>query len=328
MAVSHVGGLLFLALAWGGVLGGGLFVLLYLVPEIQSLTSEVAAISALIPYGMILWLVATVGFLAGARGPGKFLAAGTIAAFVLQVSWTRPYWPHTPPTVDAPTLRVMAANVHGGRAGPEAVAAAIRESDADVLVLLEATEAFVGSPTIAAALAHYPHRLGREGDSAAREGAAPTLVLARFPMEALAQVDSRFDQYVIRVSADPVPLTLVAAHPLNMLPGGHVWEHEGNILRRAITPHLSEPVAVVGDLNATPEHLTLRRLTDGLGLELGAQEAGAGWQPTYNAGIDWLPPMVAIDHVLTNDRVTATSFRTVPLPGSDHHAIVADLAID
>jgi endonuclease/exonuclease/phosphatase (EEP) superfamily protein YafD len=39
-----------------------------------------------------------------------------------------------------------------------------------------------------------------------------------------------------------------------------------------------------------------------------------------------LPPFVAIDHVLTRN-CTATSLRTLKIPGSDHRGLVVTIAI-
>jgi endonuclease/exonuclease/phosphatase family metal-dependent hydrolase len=52
---------------------------------------------------------------------------------------------------------------------------------------------------------------------------------------------------------------------------------------------------------------------------------GAGWNPTYPAQ-GWIPPLIAIDHVLVSEDLTATAYRTVPVPGTDHRGVLATVA--
>lgn len=316
---------LFLVAAWLCALGGTAFVLLYVMPELQSASRLVAMASAFIPYGIVLWLVALLGFVVGHTGRGRLLGVVALIALLLQIAWARPYWPHGGAPAEGARLRVMSSNVLYGRADPASAAAALRSADADVVVLLEVSETFLTSPEVAEALASYPHRVGR-ATPAGVQNAAPTMVLSRTPLTEMAQLISGFDQYVVRVNVGGTPVTLVAAHPLNMVGGGTRWEREGLILRDGVRPYLGDPLVIAGDLNAVPEHLTLRRLL-AEGLTLAAQQAGAGWQPTFAGELHDAPPLIAIDHVLVNERVTATSYRTIRIKDTDHHAVVADLVV-
>jgi endonuclease/exonuclease/phosphatase family metal-dependent hydrolase len=63
----------------------------------------------------------------------------------------------------------------------------------------------------------------------------------------------------------------------------------------------------------------------GLGLKSATDIVGAGWQPTYPANRSF-PPLMAIDHVLVNSRLTATSITTLPNKDSDHLGLLAVLA--
>lgn len=317
-----------LAAAWACALLASGLVLLHVQPEAQASMTWLAMVSAFIPYGIVLWLVAVLLFLAGGQRWAKLLAFPALVALVIQVGWARPYWPGSPTSDPPPNhVRVLAANVHYGKADPVSLARVVAEVDPDVIVVIEASDPFLGSDALRSALAERPHRVGRAVPGwarAGREDASGTVVLSRLPLTELARVPSRFDQYVVSVDAGATPLTLVAAHPMNMVPGAQVWEREGQVLRDAVRPHLAEPLAIVGDFNATPEQLTVRGLLDE-GLVLGAQDAGAGWQPTFNNGLA-TPPLIPIDHVLTNDRVRTLTFRTFPIDRSDHWAIAADLA--
>jgi endonuclease/exonuclease/phosphatase family metal-dependent hydrolase len=84
---------------------------------------------------------------------------------------------------------------------------------------------------------------------------------------------------------------------------------------------------LVGDFNATPLWPVYRRLTRRL--QDGAWEAvrGNGGRPARTWG-PWpgAPRLLRIDHVLVCG-VTVHAVRVVDLPGSDHSALVVDLAL-
>lgn len=319
-----------LVLAWIGTLLGGLMMTLYAFPETQATVQAVAMASAFIPYGVLAWLVGVVGFLLGGTRRIKLFAFPALIALIVHAGWTRPYWPHPPPVTSGPTLTVMAANVRYGTSDPDATARAIREADPDVVILIEATETLTGSIAMRSVMSAYPHRVGRPTRGAtARTAADPsgTLVLARQPLTEVAKLPSPNDQYLVHTLVGDRPLLLLAAHPMNMVKGAGLWDADSRVLADAIAPHVATtPLAVMGDLNATPEQVTFRRLT-ALGLTNGAAQSGAGWQPTFTGGVEGLPPLLALDHLLTSDRVVTRSFRTVEIPRTDHYAIVAEIAL-
>jgi endonuclease/exonuclease/phosphatase (EEP) superfamily protein YafD len=83
-------------------------------------------------------------------------------------------------------------------------------------------------------------------------------------------------------------------------------------------------VVVAGDLNSTTDMRPFRGLLRN-GYRDAAEQSGAGIEPTFPA--DWRPPpFLAIDHILTRN-CTATSLRTMKIPGSDHRGLVATVVI-
>ena len=91
------------------------------------------------------------------------------------------------------------------------------------------------------------------------------------------------------------------------------------------------PDLVVGDFNATPDHSPMRALADA-GYRAVAELANEGWQPTWPAngifrvhGLP-LPRFAPIDHVLVGERLAALGSSTVALDGTDHRAVVAEVA--
>jgi endonuclease/exonuclease/phosphatase (EEP) superfamily protein YafD len=79
---------------------------------------------------------------------------------------------------------------------------------------------------------------------------------------------------------------------------------------------------VLGDFNATVDHSPLRSLL-AAGLVDTHAELGRGWAPTWPAAF----PLVQIDHVLHGPGWAAVSASEHLLPGTDHRAVVAELAL-
>lgn len=306
------------------------FAFLYLRPEWQASSIRVAMVSAFIPYATFLWLASVILFVIATRGWWRLLALPLVAGLVMSILWLRPYWPHNPTAPEgATTVRVFSANVNYSSVKPLPLARAISEADADIVVLLEVDPADIEPPAVAQALEQYPHRVGTPSIGYELPGyVSPTntMVFSRIPIESAERFETQLHQYRVRLNDDGARFTLFTAHPVNMTPGADLWDREGRLLRDELRTLIDEPLIVVGDFNATPEQLTLRRIL-ALGFTLGAQEAGGGWFPTFDADRKPIPPVIAIDHLLTNQYTTATSFDTREIPGSDHRGIVADVVV-
>ena len=95
---------------------------------------------------------------------------------------------------------------------------------------------------------------------------------------------------------------------------------------RALPPATDETVKILaGDFNATLDHAELRRVI-GRGYEDAADTVGAGLHATWPANRR-IPPPVTIDHVLVDERAGVRSLRVIPLAGSDHRAVLAEIAL-
>ncbi len=82
---------------------------------------------------------------------------------------------------------------------------------------------------------------------------------------------------------------------------------------------------LAGDFNATFDHAALRAVL-GLGYDDAACAVGRGLAWT------WRPlrlrfPRLALDHVLVDPRIGVASVDLVPVAGSDHRAVVAELVL-
>ena len=96
---------------------------------------------------------------------------------------------------------------------------------------------------------------------------------------------------------------------------------------RALPPATDETVRILaGDFNATLDHAELRRVI-GRGYEDAADTVGARAAARRGRRTAGIPPPVTIDHVLVDERAGVRSVRVLPLAGSDHRAVLAEIAL-
>lgn len=326
MASFLRGAALVLAVILGAV--GSVLVVLGLNPDLQRLHRWCAMAAAFIPYGVFLWAATLILVLLAARKAWRLLALIPVAALGLQLVWANEYFPGIPRGTGS-DLRVVSFNTLYGKSAPAETAASLQATHADVIVLLEASVPLVYADPMAPLLESYPYQVGTLAPgyvAAGYEDASATYVLSKRPVTIIAQLDAVFDQFVVSTTTrDDSAITIIAAHPSNMVGGTARWVEEANTLASAVEDHASEPLMVIGDLNATPENLTYRTITNA-GVRGAADQARAGWVPTFNV-VTGAPALIPIDHALVNDQVTAQRFSTFRVAGSDHRGIVVDVTV-
>jgi endonuclease/exonuclease/phosphatase family metal-dependent hydrolase len=85
------------------------------------------------------------------------------------------------------------------------------------------------------------------------------------------------------------------------------------------------PLIAAGDFNSTVDHAEFRQLL-GHGLKDAACQAGNGLTPTWGI-IPGRFAMLAIDHVLTDDRCAVIGTSVHALHGTDHRAVFARIRL-
>jgi endonuclease/exonuclease/phosphatase (EEP) superfamily protein YafD len=288
---------------------------------VPGINVAVVATAALAPYLMLGAPLAMI-VLAVSRTWIAVAAAGavTVATVAVQLPWyTRGR--AGPGTV----VRVVSANLRYGRADPEAVVRMARDH-ADILAVQELTPEKAELISAAGMDAVLPYQALR-----AREGPSGVGIWSRFPMRLCAEYDE-FGRGLITAQVQIPDLageaTVIAAHMSAPFPDVLLaWREDLARLDTAlqeIGASADGPVMLAADLNATPDNPEFRRLLHG-GYRHAAQQAGAGLTRTYPAVI-CLPPVFAVDHILTRDCV-ATTVRTLAIKDSDHRALVADIQL-
>lgn len=252
-----------------------------------------------------------------------FAAAAGLAAAVAARAGQRPRRAHRAAPRALTEVTVLAANVLHGSADPVELARIIERATPDFVVLPEAGCDY--RDKLMPLLELMGHRSWVSTEPGAADGRSITLLAA--PRAGDVRVRAADGMRIRHLEATGGLLgarTLYAAH--TAAPVGRAqtarWRHDLGVLHR----WCAAPVAplVVGDLNATLDHPSLRAA-------LGGCRAAAGGGPRGLTGTfptrlpHWLG--MQIDHVLIPADALTSAFSIIDLPGSDHRAVLATVAL-
>lgn len=218
-----------------------------------------------------------------------------------------------------PVLSVAAFNINSNNADPAGVVTTIRESDADLVFVLETT------PRWRALLEQVgpPYRIAH---SVLREDNFGMLLLSRVPLERVETVmlGSEIPAIEAEVALEGRTVTLLAVHPPPPVGPGPAQERD-TILLNAARRAKSGATLLLGDFNTTP----FAPIFDDV-LEAGTltnSQDGFGYQATWPQGVPPLwPAQIPLDHAVhTQDLITVD--RSVgPASGSDHRIVRVTIA--
>ena len=233
--------------------------------------------------------------------------------FAPQVSGANP-----PPADGAQPLVVMTANIAQGDGDPIELVRIASDEHADLLVVEEITAADLADMDRAGLGDLLPYRVGQP-----RSESDGTMVFSRTELGPAERTDTWHDGWIVSLG----DLTVMAVHPqAPTVPD--LWSSD----HAAVLAEAEDrrPDLLVGDLNATTDHAPLRALADAGYRDVG-ELANDGWQPTWPDNDRWALlglafPIAQIDHVLVGPRLAAIGMHTVAIPGSDHRAVVAEVA--
>ncbi|GED98543.1 hypothetical protein nbrc107697_25820 [Gordonia crocea] len=243
------------------------------------------------------------------------------AVLVTQV----PLWRASPPpAAGSPTITVLSSNLMVGSGDVGELARLIADVDPDVVSVQEVTaQAFtrIESSPITVKL---PNVYAVPGP-----GAVGTVLLTRAAQRDQTRVPGMILHNLAATADLPgAPQTrLLAVHPGAPVPGAGHGESaiaDLGVLRAHIEGLPAGRLIAVGDFNATWDHKHYRDLLTG-GIEDAADQAGAGWLPTYPTDRLLGRPVVGIDHVISRGFV-ATEVKTYHLSGADHRVLVVRLS--
>jgi endonuclease/exonuclease/phosphatase (EEP) superfamily protein YafD len=202
----------------------------------------------------------------------------------------------------------------------------VAEEDPDVLLCYELSGAWRAA--LEELRAEYPHVLWSPAPESWTPDTWCTAVFSRVPLERtrLIELPSAGQrppmEAVLRLGGRE--LLLRGAHPMR---AGRAWRLA--LRDEALDTLGAEPwpeaSVLAGDLNVTSSSPVFARLVGASGLS--DSRRGFGRQPSFTVRTGLLDLPIAIDHVLVGRGVQVLERRAVALPGSDHHAVVARLAL-
>jgi len=283
-----------------------------------------ARLAAFISYGLLGYLVALSCLLvvlvrARHRLVITVITVGVALLTVCHVVWLAPLFVNDHRAAGTAKFRLMSLNMYDGAAASKAVAK--RAESADIVILVETTPAALENLKPFGWDDRFPYSLGDTKD-----GAANTAVYSRFPLSQSKLIGSTsFQQWETTVRVPKLgSIRLMAVHPCNPYCGRDRWSAEHQLLHEAVIDNLDQPLVVAGDFNAVDDHGPMQALRR-LGLKSATDVAGAGWLPTYPAD-EPFPPLLPIDHVMINKKLTATSVTSFAITDTDHRGLFATLA--
>ena len=220
---------------------------------------------------------------------------------------------------DAARIRLASVNLLYGNDRVANVAAGLRSSSPDVIVFVEYTpehQATLQSSELASA---YPHRIERP-----LPRAGGIAVWSRAPVEADDPLDTDLASIDALLDTADGPVRIVAVHVPTPVFDFAAWRHDLRLIE-GIGRTTDLPTVVVGDLNASYWHPAFRDLLDA-GFVDAHIATGHGFATSWPTNRPF-PPFVQLDHALTTDGLAPLDVDNFDLPGSDHHGILATLAV-
>lgn len=286
------------------------------------------------PFALVLYAAAFLLALAGAMraGPGRrrpWVAAALVALVGLGVHawWFSPQvvGANPPAAAESDRLTVMTANLLKGQADGIALMGAVAEAGVDVLVVQEVTAGAVATMERAGLSEILPFRAGEPG-----AGVEGTMVFAGSEVSRISRIPTELGSWEMTLAGpEGTDLRLLAVHPGPPAGTADQWRADHAAIRRVAETGVD---LAVGDFNATPDHAPMRALED-VGLRSATELANEGWRPTWPDngastvfGIP-LPRLVEIDHVLVGRSLASLGTHRVRIEGTDHAAVVAEVAV-
>lgn len=219
-------------------------------------------------------------------------------------------------------VRVMTVNLLMGQADAATVVRLVRDAKADVLVLQELTPRALTALDAAGLQGLLPQRITQ-----AAGGTSGSAIMAKVPLRQIVLVTGTFHEQpaaVVDLSGN-TDIEIVSVHtypPVLNEDGRRRWQADLDALPGSDSK--GRPRVLAGDFNATLDHKALHGVLD-RGYWDSAEVVGEGLRPTWSR-FPWGPP-VAIDHVLVDRRLGVADVKVYDVPGSDHNAVVAEIAL-
>jgi endonuclease/exonuclease/phosphatase (EEP) superfamily protein YafD len=274
-----------------------------------------AALVSLLPWLAVTSLLAVVASLAA--GSRRIAAAGLVMVVGLAAVLVPQSVAGGARVLPGRSLVVVSCNLKYGEAHAATLVADLTKDRAEVFMAEELTPQEVSALDAAGITSRLPYTALAPGPVASGVG-----IWSSIPLQRTTQVPRLFNHVAGgQVRFGPGVLPLLVVHIAAPWPTqAPQWSTDLHVLRSWLVSHR---VAIVGgDFNSTVNHQPFRNLLSaGVGYTDAARDAHATIIRTYPAEPFDLP-IIGIDHLLLARPLSATSFWTQSVPGTDHRAIV------
>jgi endonuclease/exonuclease/phosphatase family metal-dependent hydrolase len=249
--------------------------------------------------------------------------AGLAAAALLSLVVPRAFG--VPAETGGTPVTVMSVNMMLGRADAPSIVDVVRSRSVDVLAVQEVSPQAETELDRVGLAELLPYR-----ESHPEWGASGSALYSRFPLTdgggRVASPEGHGQAYAMVHPPGVEPVRVESVHPVPPLDPDNTGRWAAGL--RAQLPAGEHGPILAGDFNATLDHTELRRLLD-TGYRDAASEVGDALAPTwpFYGPRAWLTPRVTIDHVLVPRQIAVHAFTVVPIPDTDHRAIVATLLL-
>lgn len=231
-------------------------------------------------------------------------------------------WPWIQPTLPGeakgPRFKILLLNVYYNNAKLDQLAEFVRRADADIVVLLEIVQRI--RPQLDAVTALYPYKV-----ESWKQEPSDALILSRFPLDHwlshLPIASYRRSLGAVRATIGDRKLTLFATHLRlpRMIEGRADQKKEVQEVATTVKA-VGGARLLIGDFNAATwsDTLAIARNETGLKVLTGSANTWPSFLPH--------PLGIPIDHILASDELVFLSRQVIDAPGSDHRAVVAEVA--
>ena len=245
-------------------------------------------------------------------------AVASLAPAALLLIAVSPQWfpAASRPEAGAASIRLYSANLWVRNGDVDAIAASIRQADADVVMLIELGDAT--APHLEALVGDYPHRIASPRIDRPN-GDVRSVIASRYPLVALPRPDT-FEAVGATAMTPLGPVNLVSVHLTRPWPFEESWGQISQTMALdEMLQGLSGPVVVAGDFNSVSNARIGSMVQRDIGLRPAAGFPGT-WPATLPSAL-----AITIDQVYASPDLAFVSRRLGRPTGSDHRPVVTEI---
>ncbi len=275
-----------------------------------------------------LLLISYLGFAVAIAWRSRALAIVSALLIVCHLAWVVPDWRSAsalPSEVkSAPHLTLLTHNVMFDNREITALAQSISVADADVVFLQELSWQVLVPLRESGALDSYTDQYVEPN------GVKGLGIFSKYPLSNKSLLSSPgFPLMRAVVTKDGQRVTLINVHTQAPV-AGEPWQWQGDIaLIKDELKRAGSTAVAAGDFNATSSHKPYRDLLDA-GFKDAHVDRGRGYARTWPVGFfggERFGGYIRLDHVVVTRDLQPTSISEGKAAGSDHRAVLVDLAI-